>query len=86
MASEAFSPPTGRAAQLLKDLENIEAMRLDTSRELPVLKTATAQYRQFVRRGHGSDETVSIARMYTLGPDSRIPLETSGSIHQGSLK
>jgi len=86
MASESFSPPTGRAAQLLKDLENIEAMRLDASLGLPVLKTATAQYRQFVRRGHGNDETISIARMYTLGPDSRIPLETSGSTHQGSLK
>ncbi len=86
MAAEAFSPPTGRAAQLLKDLENIEAIRLDSSPELPVLETATAQYRQFVRSGHGNDETVSIARMYTQGPDSRIPLETSELTHQGSLK
>lgn len=64
MASEDFVPPTGRASQLLKDLGNVEAMRLGLSLKLPAIETATSQYRRFVQSGHGNDETVSIARFY----------------------
>lgn len=65
MASEDFVPPTGRAAQLLKDLGHVEVLRCGVPLELPVIEAATDQYRRFVQDGHGDDETVSIARLYS---------------------
>lgn len=69
MASEDFTPPTGRASQLLKDLLHVESMRADAQLTLPVIEAATTQYQRFVRSGHGDDETVSISRLYSAPPD-----------------
>lgn len=68
MASEDFVPPTGRAAQLLKDLGHVESLRRGIQLNLPVVEAATAQYSRFVQSGHGDDETVSIARLYATRP------------------
>jgi 3-hydroxyisobutyrate dehydrogenase len=65
MASEDFDPPVGRAAQLLKDLENVDALRAAGGLELPVLQAAVGQYRAYVNeRGAGEAETFSITRLY----------------------
>ena len=65
MASEAFDPPTGRAAQLLKDLENVDALRQSGGLDLPLLQAAIGQYRAYVNvRGAGEAETFSITRLY----------------------
>lgn len=68
MASEDFVPPTGRAAQLLKDLGHVESLRRSIQLNLPVVEAATAQYSRFVQSGHGDDETVSIVRLYATRP------------------
>ncbi|WP_295852880.1 NAD(P)-dependent oxidoreductase [uncultured Xylophilus sp.] len=68
MASEDFVPPTGRAAQLLKDLGHVESLRRSIPLNLPVVEAATAQYSRFVQSGHGDDETVSIVRLYATRP------------------
>jgi 3-hydroxyisobutyrate dehydrogenase-like beta-hydroxyacid dehydrogenase len=65
MAAEAFDPPTGRAAQLLKDLENVDALREAGGLDLPLLQAAVGQYRAYVKeRGAGEAETFSITRLY----------------------
>lgn len=65
MATEQYAPPTGRASQMLKDLENVDSMRSVGKLELPLLQTATAQYRTYVNeRGAGDAETFSIPRLY----------------------
>lgn len=65
MAAEAFDPPSGRAAQLLKDLRAVSAAREAAALQLPVLQAAIDQYRAYVEEhGAGEAETFSIARMY----------------------
>jgi 3-hydroxyisobutyrate dehydrogenase-like beta-hydroxyacid dehydrogenase len=65
MAAEQFDPPTGRAAQMLKDLKNVEALCRAGSLDLPLLQTAVAQYATYVeQRGAGDAETFSITRLY----------------------
>ena len=64
MVEEAFDPPTGRAAQMLKDLKNVDRAWRSAGLVLPLLATATAQYAAHVAGGAGDDETVSISRLY----------------------
>ncbi len=65
MAAEAFDPPAGRAAQLLKDLRVVDQVRAAEALELPLLQAAIGQYRAYVEeRGAGDAETFSITRMY----------------------
>lgn len=65
MAAEQYDPPTGRAAQLLKDLKNVDALRAAVGVELPLLQAALAQYRAYVEeRRAGEAETFSIPRLY----------------------
>lgn len=65
MAGEDFDPPSGRAAQLLKDLENVDALRQAGGLDLPLLQAAIGQYRAYVNvRGAGEAETFSITRLY----------------------
>jgi 3-hydroxyisobutyrate dehydrogenase len=65
MAAEAFDPPSGRAAQLLKDLWVVDAVREAGRLELPLLQAAIGQYRAYVEeRGAGDAETFSITRLY----------------------
>ena len=65
MASEQYEPPTGRASQMLKDLENVDSLRAGGELELPLLQAAVAQYRTYVKeRGAGDAETFSIPRLY----------------------
>lgn len=65
MAGEQFDPPTGRAAQMLKDLKNVEALCRAGSLDLPLLQSAIAQYSIYVeQRGAGEAETFSITRLY----------------------
>jgi 3-hydroxyisobutyrate dehydrogenase-like beta-hydroxyacid dehydrogenase len=65
MAAEAFEPPSGRAAQLLKDLWVVDAAREAGALTLPVLQAAIGQYRAYVEeRGAGDAETFSITRLY----------------------
>ncbi len=65
MAAEQYAPPTGRASQMLKDLENVDSLRSGGKLELPLLQTAVAQYRTYVNeRGAGDTETFSIPRLY----------------------
>jgi 3-hydroxyisobutyrate dehydrogenase len=65
MAGELYDPPTGRAAQMLKDLKNVDALRVAGGLELPLVQTAVAQYRAYVEQhGAGDAETFSIPRLY----------------------
>lgn len=64
MAQEDFTPPTGRASQMLKDLECVDRLREVAGLGLPMLETATKQYRDYVAIGAGDEETVSIGRLY----------------------
>lgn len=65
MAGERHDPPTGRAAQMLKDLKNVDALRAAGGLELPLLQAAVAQYAAYVeQRGAGDAETFSIPRLY----------------------
>lgn len=64
MEAEDFTPPTGRAAQLLKDLKGVDRMRVAAKLSLPLIETATAQYQRYVDSGAGDEETVSISRLY----------------------
>ncbi len=65
MEAEDFIPPTGRAAQLLKDLKGVEQLRDSMMLSLPLIETATAQYQRYVDSGAGDEETVSISRLYS---------------------
>lgn len=50
---------------MLKDLENVDSIRSGAKLKLPLLQTATAQYRTYVKeRGAGDAETFSIPRLY----------------------
>jgi 3-hydroxyisobutyrate dehydrogenase len=63
MVGELFDPPAGRAAQLLKDLKNVGAVKGDL--QLPLVEAAIEQYRRYVEdRGAGDAETFSIERLY----------------------
>jgi 3-hydroxyisobutyrate dehydrogenase len=64
MVREDFTPPTGRASQMLKDLECVDRLRELAGLNLPLLETASEQYRNYVDGGAGDDETVSITRLY----------------------
>ncbi len=65
MAAEDFEPPSGRAAQLLKDLRVVDAARAAGGLELPLLQAAIGQYRAYVEeQGAGDAETFSITRLY----------------------
>lgn len=64
MVEQDFEPPTGRAAQMLKDLRSVERVWRSAGLVLPLLATATAQYAAHVAGGAGDDETVSISRLY----------------------
>jgi 3-hydroxyisobutyrate dehydrogenase-like beta-hydroxyacid dehydrogenase len=65
MAAEAFEPPSGRAAQLLKDLRVVDGIRADGGLQLPLLEAAIGQYRAYVEEhGAAEAETFSITRMY----------------------
>ena len=65
MAAEDFEPPSGRAAQLLKDLRVVDASRAAGGLELPLLQAAIGQYRAYVEDyGAGDAETFSITRLY----------------------
>ena len=64
MVNEDFSPPTGRAGQMLKDLKNVDALARAGGLDLQLLATATAQYAAHVDTGVGGDETLSISRLY----------------------
>lgn len=65
MAAEDFEPPSGRAAQLLKDLRVVDAARAAGGLELPLLQAAIGQYRAYVEEyGAGDAETFSITRLY----------------------
>ncbi len=65
MAAENFEPPSGRAAQLLKDLRVVDAARAAGGLELPLLQAAIGQYRAYVEEhGAGDSETFSITRLY----------------------
>jgi 3-hydroxyisobutyrate dehydrogenase len=65
MASAQYDPPTGRAAQMLKDLENMDALRAGHSLQLPVLQAAVGQYQAYVKEmGAGDAETFSIPYLY----------------------
>ena len=65
MVAEEFTPPTGRAAQMLKDLRSVDQMRQAAKLGLPLIETAIAQYQRYVDSGAGNDETVAISRLYT---------------------
>lgn len=64
MVAEDFDPPTGRAAQMLKDLDGVDRARRAADLALPMLELARARYRAYVDSGAGEKETVSIARLY----------------------
>ncbi len=65
MVAEDFEPPSGRAAQLLKDLWVVDAAREAGELTLPLLQAAIGQYRAYVEeRGAGDAETFSITRLY----------------------
>jgi 3-hydroxyisobutyrate dehydrogenase len=65
MAAEQYEPPAGRAAQLLKDLKNVDALRAAGGLELPLLQASLAQYKSYVDdHGAGDAETFSIPRLY----------------------
>ena len=64
MVNEDFDNPTGRAAQLLKDLKNVDRIGRESGLDLPLLATATHQYETYVAAGAGSEETLSITRLY----------------------
>ncbi len=65
MVAEDFMPPTGRAAQLLKDLKGVERARVAAKLNLPLMEIATAQYQRYCDSGSGDEETVSISRLYS---------------------
>ena len=66
MAAQQYDPPTGRAAQLLKDLENVDALRGAGGLELPLLQAAVDRYRAYVEQcGAGDAETFSIPSLYS---------------------
>lgn len=67
MVAEDFTPPTGRAAQLLKDLKAVERTRVAARLNLPLMEVAAAQYQRYVDSGAGDEETVSISRLYNGG-------------------
>jgi 3-hydroxyisobutyrate dehydrogenase len=67
MVAEDFTPPTGRAAQLLKDLKAVERARVAARLNLPLMEVAAAQYQRYVDSGAGDEETVSISRLYSGG-------------------
>lgn len=64
MVHEDFTPPTGRAAQLLKDLKNVDRIGRACGLELALIATATHQYAEYVAGGGGAEETLSITRLY----------------------
>lgn len=65
MVAEDFEPPAGRAAQLLKDLRAVDAVRTAGGLDLPLLEAAVGQYRVYVEEhGAGDAETFSISRLY----------------------
>lgn len=65
MVAADFEPPAGRAAQLLKDLRVVDAVRTAGGLDLPVLEAAVGQYRAYVEEhGAGDAETFSITRLY----------------------
>lgn len=64
MVAQDYEPPTGRAAQLLKDLDAVERARLAAGLNLPMLQLARDRYRTYVDGGAGDKETVSIASLY----------------------
>ncbi len=64
MVKEDLDNPTGRAAQLLKDLKNVDRIGRESGLDLPLLATATHQYETHVASGAGTEETLSITRLY----------------------
>ncbi len=65
MAGDRFDPPTGRAAQLLKDLHHVDELRGKCGLTLPVVESAIGQYASYVQdQGGASRDTLSISRMY----------------------
>jgi len=67
MVAEDFDPPTGRAAQMLKDLDGVDRARRSAGLDLPMLALARERYREYVDCGAGDKETVSITRLYGPG-------------------
>ncbi len=64
MVNEDFTPPTGRAAQMLKDLKCVDRIRSSANLSLPLMETTLTQYQHYVDSGAGDDETVSITQLY----------------------
>jgi 3-hydroxyisobutyrate dehydrogenase-like beta-hydroxyacid dehydrogenase len=71
MVTEDYLAPTGRAAQMLKDLKNVVAIHRAAGLELPLIQAAAQQYTAYVDDGWGNEETVSIARLYAFPRVSR---------------
>jgi 3-hydroxyisobutyrate dehydrogenase len=67
MAAEQYQPPTGRASQLLKDLENVDTLRAGSGLALPLVQAAVAQFRTYVNdQGAGDADSFSIPLLYSL--------------------
>jgi 3-hydroxyisobutyrate dehydrogenase len=64
MVHEQFSPPTGLASQMFKDLKTVDEVGRDAGLKLPLLEAAVSQYARYVAGGAGAEETVSISRLY----------------------
>jgi 3-hydroxyisobutyrate dehydrogenase-like beta-hydroxyacid dehydrogenase len=64
MVHQQFSPPTGLASQMFKDLKTVDEVGRDAGLKLPLLEAAVSQYARYVAGGAGAEETVSISRLY----------------------
>jgi len=63
VARRQFDPPTGYAAQMLKDMEALVDHARTHDVRLPVTELATAILTDYVAAGNGDQDTVSIYRM-----------------------
>ncbi len=68
MQRRAFDPPLGYARQLLKDMRAVEAFAGGLGLDLPVVRAAAERMDAYVGRGHATDDSVSVIRLYRDDP------------------
>lgn len=64
MLDQDFEPPKGRAKQLGKDLQAVDAFTRKLGLDLPVIAKAIAQYIAYVEAGNGDRESASVSLLY----------------------
>jgi 3-hydroxyisobutyrate dehydrogenase len=64
MQARDFDPPRAFARQLLKDMKAVEDFAQNLDLDLPLVKSAVAQYARYVEQGNEMQDSASVVRLY----------------------